>query len=433
MKRKLFQFLFIFFFMVIYTFANAAVEPTPVRVVSGTVTSQMIGQLNNIYERQADGSHKTQLVTSAGVLFDMNEGATTSSTLRASSNQGLPNTIVNAWPMMITDGTDSRIVTPVKDNQHFSSSDFGIGFYGLDTESPRKWRPIKTDSEGHQYHHVLAANNDLITDTASGTKRGLDVAVITSVLPTGAATSSLQSTINSSVVSNTVAVTSGANGIITAVSTNTTQTVSGHNTIIGWLNSIWTRLGDKSQFTKVTGGDGLYTATVDSLNRLSVNANIQFPEAVYVISNLLNGSSKAMNVNGATTPVTFQYLASGTTYYLESVSFFLADNAAFDSGGFGALAALTNGVVIEYQSKGVLYTLTNLQTNGDLLTTMGDATFGSIQSGLLGTDAYITGTSRIQQRIALDPAFGDFIRARVRDNITGLTTFNIRVKVWRVN
>lgn len=239
--------------------------------------------------------------------------------------------------------------------------------------------------------------------------------------------------INQSIVTNTTAATSGSNGIIAAITTNTTQTVSGDNTIISWLSSIWTRLGDKSQITKLVGGDGNYTATVDSLNRLAVNANIQFPEAVYSIVNLTNAGSRAMNVNGATTPVTFQYSASGTTYYVESMNFFLADNAALDSGGFGALAALTNGLIIEYQSKGVLYTLTNIQTNGDITTTMGDSAFGALQSGLLGTDAYLTGTAKVQQRIAIDPAFGDFFRARVRDNLTGLTSLNIRIRVWRVN
>jgi len=127
------------------------------------------------------------------------------------------------------------------------------------------------------------------------------------------------------------------------------------------------------------------------------------------------------------------FLPVSTTQYIETIQIFLADNANFTTGGFGALGALTNGIVIEYQSKGILYTLDVLQTNGDLAMGFADHTQSQVVTALLATDAFFMGVTRFQNRIALDASFGDFIRARVRDNLTGLTTLNMRVKVWRVN
>ena len=42
---------------------------------------------------------------------DFNAGATGAQTLRVSANQGAPNTVANAWPMLITDGTHTATVS----------------------------------------------------------------------------------------------------------------------------------------------------------------------------------------------------------------------------------------------------------------------------------------------------------------------------------
>lgn len=41
---------------------------------------------------------------------DFNAGATGAQTLRTSANQGAPNTVGNAWPTLVTDGTDTMLV-----------------------------------------------------------------------------------------------------------------------------------------------------------------------------------------------------------------------------------------------------------------------------------------------------------------------------------
>lgn len=459
--------------------------------------------------------------------IDFGAGATTaSSTVRTNANQGLPNSIANAWPIKITDGTDNTTVKVVKEDDQYNGSDFGLPVYGVDREvNPRKYHAIKVDSDGTLHTHILDPNGNKITSTLVGAKQSLDVNVTQSALPSGAATEATLSLLNANVVSgqNTIVarqntmisnqqllqgsvsgtntridstntilsllntnlvsasnlsqssfslLTAGVSGtnsrldtVNTSVTSNTAALRDGSTKVqlvtsagvvfnmgpgaptsstVRTVSTLTTSQGAYYQFTgssttvalptQITGGDGLYRATVDSLNRLSVNANINFPEAVYTYPNLLSAGSKAMNVNGSVTPVSFSYApASGTTFYVEDMSYFIADNAAFTTNGFGALGALTNGLIIEFQSKGVLYTLTNTKDNGDLSTTFSDSSFGQINAGLLSTDAYLTGTKKFQQRIALDGNFGDFFRARVRDNLTGLTTLNIKVKAWRVN
>lgn len=41
---------------------------------------------------------------------DFNAGATGAQTLRTTANQGAPNTVANAWPTLVTDGTDTMLV-----------------------------------------------------------------------------------------------------------------------------------------------------------------------------------------------------------------------------------------------------------------------------------------------------------------------------------
>jgi len=106
---------------------------------------------------------------------DFNEGATSAQTLRTSSNQGLPNTIANAWTVKLTDGTDNVIFTPVKDELHFNGSQFGSPSFGLDRSNPRKWRPIQVDTNGSISAHAVRADGGEVSygagSTDSGTQR----------------------------------------------------------------------------------------------------------------------------------------------------------------------------------------------------------------------------------------------------------------------
>ena len=184
---------------------------------------------------------------------------------------------------------------------------------------------------------------------------------------------------------------------------------------------------------QIVGNDELYKAFVDSQGRLSVNANVTFPEANYYSQNLLNGTVSNMAVNGSVTPQNFNYTASSTVKYVEYLTFYISDNANFDENEFGGRPSLTNGLLITYQSKGQVKTLINLQDNVDIFTTFRQDHFGDVDSGLLGTSRLYTGSIRLQQRITLDPNLGDYFRATVRDNLSRLVQLRIRIRVWELN
>ncbi len=178
--------------------------------------------------------------------------------------------------------------------------------------------------------------------------------------------------------------------------------------------------------TTITGGDGLYKATVDSLNRLSVNANVNFPEAVYVMPFALDGASPNMNVNGSSTNKNFRYSpAAGTTFYLEKIALTITDKSTLDYNRFGDIGALANGLQINVKSKGTVYTLANLQSNQDIWSFFCESPHENAAS--------YTGFMRIQNRTALDGNFGDYVELKVRDNLTGLNALKSMITAWRVN
>lgn len=184
-------------------------------------------------------------------------------------------------------------------------------------------------------------------------------------------------------------------------------------------------------YVKIEGSDGLTRAKVDYENRLWSNS--VFPEGNYFSTYLTNGSTINMNVNGATVNVNYDYTATETIKYVESLTMYISDNANFDESQFGAVAGLANGVQITYRSKGQVRTLNNLQNNIDIFMSFRENHFSDVDSGLLGTSRLYTGGIRFQQRIALDPSQGDYIRVTIRDNLTGLVQLRFVVRVWEFN
>lgn len=190
-----------------------------------------------------------------------------------------------------------------------------------------------------------------------------------------------------------------------------------------------------SLHTTIVGNDGLYRAFVDSSGRISVNANVTFPEAIYQDAKALNGASENGNVLGtAITPVTFRWSApAGQTWFLENITFLLNDNANFASGGFGGGAALSNGIIFNIRTKGTLQALTNVQNNYHIFRVFRNDTFDSTSSALLGTDRTYRGSIDFQRQIPLDGDLGDYFEMQIRDDLTGMTGVFLNGLVWRLN
>lgn len=216
------------------------------------------------------------------------------------------------------------------------------------------------------------------------------------------------------------------------------QADAGYINLVGGLdgsgNAATTTIDSHGQLkTALVGNDGLYTAYVDSVGRVATNANVTFPETVYVKTALLNGSSKAANISGSVgTPVSFKYTPATNVYYLEQLSLVIEDQGDFLPTNLGALAALTNGIQINVKSKGQVFTLGTIKDNADIYGLFTEAPASQSIAVLLQSNrnSYWAGW-RLQNRITLDPALGDYVEISVRDNLTGLNTLNFYASLWR--
>ena len=150
----------------------------------------------------------------------------------------------------------------------------------------------------------------------------------------------------------------------------------------------------------------------------------------FSIKNLLNGSSKSMNVNGSVTPVEFSYApGAGKTEYLESLKFYLSDGGNPSEDLFGAITALTNGVKIEIRSKGTTKEYYNLKDNTDVV--MGFRNLPQVTNFMAEKNIY--GFRDFDPPLILKNSNSDFVKVTVRDNLTGIQKMRMSVAIWEVN
>lgn len=185
--------------------------------------------------------------------------------------------------------------------------------------------------------------------------------------------------------------------------------------------------------SQIVGNDELYIAAVDSEGRIATNANVTFPETIYEQIEVTRLGTSNANVAGTpAAPANFRWTPSaGAVWYLESLDLLITDNANFSNSGFGGLAQLPNGVHINIRSKGQVFRLVKLNQTYDIIKHFTADVFSSVATGLLSTDRIYRGGLRLQNRIAIDPALGDYVELQVRDNLTGLTGLYLSGKVWR--
>lgn len=173
-------------------------------------------------------------------------------------------------------------------------------------------------------------------------------------------------------------------------------------------------------------------AIVDSQGRLKTSTEITAgavgPPAdpsTHFVEFVRNGGSAEMNVDGSTTSVSFTLtVPANETWYIRGLGFNLADSNIANINNFGNIAGpLTNGLLIELSYNGTTHTITNLKTNTALLHNFHE----------VGADIF---TATIFGFMPLDPSMtletGDFVRATVRDNLTGLDQCRLSYHGWKV-
>lgn len=171
-------------------------------------------------------------------------------------------------------------------------------------------------------------------------------------------------------------------------------------------------------------------------DRLKVDAAgtaIPQTKVVYLTKNLTNGGSTDMRVNGAVTPVNFDFTpASEETWYLERITLFLWDNGTTTPTSFGALPSLTNGVQVNIRTNGTEYTYANLQNNIDIALYFRDNYFVPGTSGLFETSDLVVCEVKFAVPLVLTNSTSDYVRFRIRDNLLVMDAFRAQALVWRV-
>lgn len=154
-----------------------------------------------------------------------------------------------------------------------------------------------------------------------------------------------------------------------------------------------------------------------------------------------SNDSNDMIVNGSSaTPIDFDILAlNDYDFYIKSIAIQISDPGA-RMDRFGALTALTNGCDFFYKSNetGELIIEENIQTNLDFYgMATGGKGFGSAANSFLidlsggGEDTYLPEIDffkryGLQYGVRIRKQSDDTITMRIKDNLAGLSVFNIK-------
>lgn len=186
-----------------------------------------------------------------------------------------------------------------------------------------------------------------------------------------------------------------------------------------------TLIGNVSDALKVTGGD-------------SGLASDPRPgkDVIYKNIALFDSSNKNMNVNGSSVNVNFDFTPGASEiWYIESISFLIIDSGTMDFDDFGSISGLTNGVQVLIRSKGTEYEYTNIKNNADIslvFSGRGGVQAGEDATGWLDDDDYFFGRAIFDVPIKIDNSTSDYVRFKIRDDLTLLTAVQASVRIWRV-
>tara|TARA_R110000824_G_scaffold143199_11_gene310797 strand:- start:304 stop:834 length:531 start_codon:yes stop_codon:yes gene_type:complete len=156
---------------------------------------------------------------------------------------------------------------------------------------------------------------------------------------------------------------------------------------------------------------------------LGTTAAYPFLPEKFVFSFLKDDSTIEMNVNGASTPVSYKYTApAGKRVYVYRVNMMMLD-ASVTASKFGGVASLTTGITVKVKNSADTELLDFL----DGQTIQNNTEFGL----LAGTDINVgSGADGVNIRWTLASAggslileSGDYLEVLVQDNLTGLTSF----------
>jgi hypothetical protein len=154
--------------------------------------------------------------------------------------------------------------------------------------------------------------------------------------------------------------------------------------------------------------------------KLSVQATISASGVGVLYADLLNGSSRNMNVNGSVTPVVFSW-SPGASYDVEGSSLNLVieePTISFGDSFFG-VTLLTNGLLIEAKAQDRVYNIANFKRTREVVQFTSSGGF-ELYSATPDLAKVLIGLGGIKFMKAGTYATPDYVRITVRDNISGL-------------
>lgn len=143
-----------------------------------------------------------------------------------------------------------------------------------------------------------------------------------------------------------------------------------------------------------------------------------------------------MNVDGSSTTQEFSISPSGldssVSWDVTRVLFQMTDATAMDDGKFGGVASLTNGIVLR-KVDGVTKNIFNVKNNGEFALRMYDVQYVDSTLGPSGLYAMrarrtFSGQDKNGVVIRLNAATNDTLVLLIRDDLTGLSSFNAVVQ-----
>ncbi len=181
------------------------------------------------------------------------------------------------------------------------------------------------------------------------------------------------------------------------------------------------------------GGKKAETNEQGGRERLAVSSLEALPSdqpVKYFTSFLENGGSSDMAVDGSGGDIVFQKVfGPDEVAFMEKLVIEIRDSGGSGLGDFGSGPALTNGLLLEVQIGGVIEISLNIKNNSQLITAA-DVLFEISQfqgSPLIVYDFVFRKPIALNQNDD-----GDFVRATVRDNLSGIQALQMAFKRWEV-
>ncbi len=202
------------------------------------------------------------------------------------------------------------------------------------------------------------------------------------------------------------------------------------NTSITVVDSTDFTIGDKVRLTgAILTGQSFMIITNIVGNVITLDRPIG---SVLSIGNAVDVVLTNLNVNGSlNSPVIFKISpptgTEGPLWQLTRLLISITDATTMDDGKFGGGIALTNGVNLRIvKGDGTIQNLTNWKNNGDFALDMFDVTYtDKAPAGQYGLRGRWTFT-KAQFIVELDGTQGDYLELRVQDNLTDLSSFEIK-------